>query len=219
MKKRFTGIAVALLSICLTACGGLSGKVKQEETKIEVASTFNVSNAFECKEGVSITIKSGEEIDTSSIGNKTAIFVVSDGNNTEDIEYTFEVVDTQPPEIDVNNITVYKGSEFDPIKYATCIDNSGEKIIPNVESNDVDTNTEGSYSVKYKAVDSAGNASEKVVTVEVLAIDTAEDVMDLVDEYLTKNGYSSFKYNKNVYDAVFVTVCHTLAGSVHARAV
>lgn len=29
--------------------------------------------------------------------------------------------------------------------------------------------------------------------------------MDLIDEYLTKNGYSNFAYNKNKYDAVFVT--------------
>lgn len=46
-------------------------------------------------------------------------------------------------------------------------------------------------------------------TTQAIDVETPEDVMDLIDEYLTKNtynynDYSDFGYYKNIYDAVFV---------------
>ena len=206
MKKRIISVCTIFVTcMCLSACGGLSGKVSQNSSKIEIGSAFNISDAFKCKDGISIQLKSGENIDTSSIGKQKAVFVISDGEKTEETEFSFEIVDTLPPEIEGVNTTIYKGSEFDPSKFVSCIDNSGETITAVVVSNNVDTSTEGQYSVDYKATDSSGNSSEKTINVQVLAIDTAEDVMDLIDEYINKNGYSEFKYNKNSMDAVFVT--------------
>ena len=38
-----------------------------------------------------------------------------------------------------------------------------------------------------------------------MSLDSPEDVMDIVDQYLTEEGLSDFKYNKNQFGAVFVT--------------
>ena len=111
---------------------------------------------------------------------------------TEEKEYNFEIVDTEPPQLDVNDITLYTGNEFDPTVYATCSDNSGEKVTAKVISSNVDTSVAGYYSVIYEATDSTGNSSQQTMNVEVLSLETDEDVIDMIDEYLTKNGFSNY---------------------------
>ena len=199
MKKRlFVIIVLVMLFVSLMSCG-LAGKIKTKTKTIEVGTVFNENEIFECKDGVTIKLKDGEQIDTSKIGEAVAVFVISDGEKTEEKEFKFKVVDTQPPQIETNNITVYVGKEFDPIQNVSCVDNSGEDITVTVLSNNVEADKPGEYEVVYEAKDSSGNADKKTITISVISIETAEDVMDLIDEYISTNELSKFEYYKSDY--------------------
>lgn len=205
MKKKILVVASIMIMVGLTACGGVTGKVSQKLDTIEVGTSFDTATYFECKKGTIIKLKSGSDINTNQIGEVSADFIISKGDKIEEKSYTFKVVDTKAPIIEGNNITIYSGADFVPENYVSCTDNSGETVSVTVKSSNVDTAMAGIYTVVYEATDSSKNTSEKTISVEVISIETAEDVMDLVDEFLTKNEYSEFKYNKNKFDAVFIT--------------
>lgn len=205
MKKIIVLTVACLMSVSLSACGSISDKVTQSVSTIEVGSAFDVQSAFACKDGISIELKPGETISTGQLGEVSATFVISNGKKQEEKDFSFAVVDTQAPEIIAADISIYRGTEFDPDKYVEVRDNSGEELTATVDSSNVDVSSEGIYPITYSATDSTGNASSKTVDVEVLSFETAEDVMDMIDQYLSQSGYTQFKYNKNVFDAVFVT--------------
>ena len=200
-------LLIAMFTVCaigLTACGSIRDKVTQKSDTIEVGETFDLNSYFEVDEGVTVSLKNAS-IDTSVIGSQTLDVIISNGKKEEEKTFTMNVVDTQAPVIDVRDATIYIGAEFNAEELATVSDNSGEDISVTVKDNNVDTSTAGSYSITYTATDSSGNSSEKSAVVEVMSIDSPEDVMDIVDRFLTAEGLSNFKYNKNLYDAVFVT--------------
>lgn len=204
MKKIIVLTVACLMSVSLSACGSISDKVTQSVSTIEVGSAFDVQSAFACKDGISIELKHGETISTGQLGEVSATFVISNGKKQEEKDFSFAVVDTQAPEIIAADISIYRGTEFDPDKYVEVRDNSGEELTAIVESSNVDVSAEGIYAITYSATDSTGNASSKTVDVEVLSFETAEDVMDMIDQYLSQSGYTQFKYNKNDFDSVFV---------------
>ena len=204
MRKIVASLMTIFIMLNLTACGSIFRKVSVKSDSIEIGTVFDENNQFECKDGVTINLKEGYSVDTSKIGEVSAVFVICAGEKIEEKEFKFKVVDTEAPKIEANNISVYVGRDFDPATYAICTDNSGENVVASVRSNNVDITTPGNYTVVYEAKDSAGNSSEQTVNVNVISLETAEDVMDLIDEYLCKNGYTEFSYNKNAYDAVFV---------------
>lgn len=204
MKRR---ILIAMLTVCaigLTACGSISDKVTQKSDTIEVGETFDLNSYFEVDEGVTVSLKN-TSIDTSVIGSQSLDVIISNGKKEEEKTFTMNVVDTQAPVIDVRDTAIYVGEELNVEGLATVSDNSGEDISIIVKDSNVDTSTAGSYSITYTATDSSGNFSEKSAIIEVMSLDSPEDVMDIVDRFLTAEGLSDFKYNKNRYDAVYVT--------------
>lgn len=204
MKRCVLMTMFMVCAIGLTACGSISDKVTQKSDTIEAGETFDLNSFFEVDEGVTISLKD-TSIDMSTIGSHSIDLIISDGKKEEEKTFTMNVVDTQAPVINTRDITIYIGAEFNAEEFATASDNSGENISVTVKSNDVDISTSGRYSITYEATDSSGNSSEKAAIVEVMTLDSPEDVMDIVDQYLTEEGLSDFKYNKNVFDAVFVT--------------
>ena len=204
MKRCVLMTMFMVCAIGLTACGSISDKVTQKSDTIEAGETFDLNSFFEVDEGVTISLKD-TSIDMSTIGSHSIDLIISDGKKEAEKTFTMNVVDTQAPVINTRDITIYIGAEFNAEEFATASDNSGENISVTVKSNDVDISTSGRYSITYEATDSSGNSSEKAAIVEVMTLDSPEDVMDIVDQYLTEEGLSDFKYNKNVFDAVFVT--------------
>ena len=204
MKRCVLMTMFMVCAIGLTACGSISDKVTQKSDTIEAGETFDLNSFFEVDEGVTISLKD-TSIDMSTIGSHSIDLIISDGKKEEEKTFTMNVVDTQAPVINTRDITIYIGAEFNAEEFATASDNSGETISVTVKSNDVDISTSGRYSITYEATDSSGNSSEKAAIVEVMTLDSPEDVMDIVDQYLTEEGLSDIIYNKNVFDAVFVT--------------
>lgn len=204
MKKSMLMTIFMVCAIGLTACGNISDKVIQKSDSVEIGESFDLSSVFEIDDSITISLKD-TNIDMSIIGSYSIDLVISDGKKKEEKTYLVNVVDTQAPVINSQDITIYVGSEFNAEELATASDNSGEIISVTIKYNDVDTSTAGMYSIIYEASDSSGNLSEKSTIVEVMSIATAEDVMDLIDKHITKEGFNDFTYNKNTFDAVFVT--------------
>lgn len=204
MKKSMLLVMFMVSVMGLSACGSISDKVTQNLDTIEVGEAFDLDSFFEAEEGITISLKDSS-IDMYDIGPHSIDLIISDGKKEEERTYTINVVDTQAPVISTRDISIYIGSEFNAEELATAYDNSGENISVVVKSSDVDVSTSGRYYITYEATDSSGNSSEKVAIIEVMSLDSPEDVMDIVDQYLTEEGLSGFKYSMNQFDAVFVT--------------
>ncbi|HHS3223243.1 TPA: immunoglobulin-like domain-containing protein [Listeria monocytogenes] len=82
------------------------------------------------------------------------------------------------PPVDVNhapfiyaeNQTIHIGSNFNPYRYATAMDEEDGDLTSSVQvvSNNVNPDKEGSYSVTYKVTDSAGKVVEITISIEVV---------------------------------------------------
>ncbi|EAE7705635.1 DUF5011 domain-containing protein [Listeria monocytogenes] len=82
------------------------------------------------------------------------------------------------PPVDVNhapflyaeNQTIHIGSNFNPYRYATAMDEEDGDLTSSVlvVSNNVNPDKEGSYSVTYKVTDSAGKVVERSIAIEVV---------------------------------------------------
>lgn len=167
--------------------------VKQVKKTIEVGSILDLTDVFECKDGVSISIKDASSIDTSSVGNYTITLLIDNGKKVSEKQYDIEVIDTTPPEISASDITVLVGADFIPEEYIAVSDNSNMDVDLNVDVNNVNTSEEGEYSLKIRATDSYGNSSEQSVKVIVTRIDDIQDVADYIDSILEDNGFD-FSY-------------------------
>lgn len=91
--------------------------------------------------------------------------------------------DTTAPVIFAENITIKKGSTFDPLQGVKAIDN-GKDITTSivVEENNVNTRRTGKYEVRYSVTDLAGNTTEKTIIVTVEKKSCWENIVDIVED-------------------------------------
>ncbi|MBQ8997226.1 MAG: DUF5011 domain-containing protein [Clostridium sp.] len=84
-------------------------------------------------------------------------------------KYILDVVEggNDAPVIKVDDIVIYEGQTFDPLKYVT-VEDEDIDILDRLEyTTDVNENVPGEYSVTYKATDSEGEITTKKVKVTV----------------------------------------------------
>lgn len=88
------------------------------------------------------------------------------GNKAEET-FTVTILDTVAPVINVEDVTITVGTDFDPMKNVTAIDDVDGEVAVTVEGT-VDVDKEGTYTLTYKASDAAGNkaTAERTVTVK-----------------------------------------------------
>ena len=131
-------------------------------------------------------------IDVTGVNyNKTGIqtatikvtLVNKDSATTDSVGYSFienaavnVTTDSAPTlQLRASAVTVNNGDTFNPESYIAYInDNSGKLPVLQINSN-VDTSTDGNYSVDYTAVDLQGNKTEQVLNVTVA---TPQEVLD-----------------------------------------
>lgn len=203
--RKYIILIILLLSCALpSACGSLSDKVVQTSQTIEIGSSFDVESVFSCEDGISIKLKAGQGVNLSELGEITATFIISDGKSQEEKDFSFEVVDTVPPEINAKAASICRGMEFIPQNYVTVKDNSGETISATVESSNVDTSVLGEYPVTFSASDSSGNIASKTVDITVSPLETVDEVADVVEQYMSQNGYTQFECGTNADYYVFM---------------
>jgi len=127
---------------------------------------------------ISNLLQISDNVNTNTVGTYTVRYNVSDsaGNAADEVTRTVEVVegaDVTKPVISLigsSSVTVTEGGTYNDAGATASDDVDGDLTSSIVVVNPVDTNTVGTYTVRYNVSDSAGNAADEVTrTVEVVA--------------------------------------------------
>ena len=114
----------------------------------------------------STLIINSSSVNTNQIGNYTVTYDATDTakNKATQVNRTIIVQDTIPPIITLsgNNPQFIKLNLPYTELGATVSDNSGEQIVPQINSSSVNTNQTGTYIVTYDAADTSGNNAAQV---------------------------------------------------------
>lgn len=175
--KKFLKVLGIIVLICAIALGGyflyqkvLKGGFSRvtlaKPAEVEINSDVNASSMIKSIKGAKLY--KDEKIDTSKLGKtKVTVKIKLDSGKVEDYSFDVDVVDKEGPKISCGDeIFIILGSKFDPAEMAGVTDNSGGKVKVKVEG-DYDVNKQGEYPVTIIAEDSAGNKTEKKVTLKV----------------------------------------------------
>lgn len=114
-------------------------------------------------------INKDEKIDTTTLGKKEVTIKYDNGllNQTLEKKIRINVVDTQKPTIEYQKeLSTNVGTKIDLLKDVKAIDNSKEEIEVTIEG-EYDFNKEGTYNLKYIAVDSSNNKTEEEFILKV----------------------------------------------------
>ena len=164
MKK----IIILILVILLCGCNNKNTTIinLNKNLNIEVGESIYLYDLVNIKNGSFIT--KNYLIDTSELGNKKITFNYETNNNKKE-KYSFKVniIDTTPPVI-LSDTTyeIEKGKKFNINSRPLCGDNYDRNIKCEIIGN-YDTNKIGSYQLKFRAVDTSENKTEKNFTLVV----------------------------------------------------
>ena len=164
MTRKISVLLVVLIISML--CGCSTNKIYE----IEVFSDYNLNKVLELSDGERFTV-SNDNINITELGTYEVSGKIEYPNKkTKEVTYTIAVVDTQSPQLIVDDVIVIStGDLFNPIDHIDVSDNydTNKNNMIKVVENTVDSKTEGTYSVRYAATDSSGNNTNKVVKVVV----------------------------------------------------
>ena len=167
-------IVAVIICICIvSATFAIKEKMKQEEMQktiinfketqeYEINTELTIKDVLLNYENIEI-INNDEKIDTSVLGAKEITIqyknVYKEENEEKKIE--IKIIDTQAPQFEITNkeLSFEQETEINLLENVKCTDNSNEQIEIKVEG-DYDTNTPGTYTIKYVAEDSSGNKVE-----------------------------------------------------------
>lgn len=164
MKK----IIILILVILLCGCGNKNTTIinLNKNLNIEVGESVYLYDLVNIENGSFIT--KNYLIDTNKIGTKDISFTYKASNNKNE-KYSFKVniIDTTPPVI-LSDTTyeIEKGKKFNINSRPLCGDNYDRNIKCEIIGN-YDTNKIGSYQLKFRAVDTSENKTEKNFTLVV----------------------------------------------------
>ncbi len=152
--------------------------------------------------------KEGLEIDFNTLGEYTLVATITDSNNNSStIELVLSVVDTTPPNVNLNPYllaTTFEAGSYisDWSTYYTTSDNyySGEYITVSVNSSDLIWNRPGEYNVLITATDDSNNTIIEELTITI--IDTLAPVISLEQDIQTTFEVSDAQPDWNSYFTV-----------------
>ena len=162
-KNRFLAVSAGIV-LAFSAC---TPKVSQNTSEIELGSSVNLADFITTDENTTAFLSDDNDFNMNKTGSFTAKFDVTDKNGkVTNQTFTFKVVDTTPPDLEVSDtILVPMGVDFDINSYAKASDISENVNI--TVSPRVDTSKEGEYAVTVTAKDASGNETKKDVAVTV----------------------------------------------------
>lgn len=139
--------------------------------------------------GTEVEVTKSGEADLSKLGTYPVTYTANYNGKSKSIDVNIKVVDKTGPEIKLkggNEIHWRLGKEFKDPGYTAVDDVDGDVTANVTVEGNVDTNTEGSYTLTYKVKDSSGNETtvERKVTVEQKKEPVVTDPADKVI-YLT----------------------------------
>lgn len=121
---------------------------------IEAGSKTPTAEQFLISDNGQISIVSGMEFDTNTVGNYPVV-LMADGM---EVEATVFVVDTTPPSVTAKNVTTYLNKEKTAEQFISQIEDKSEVQISYLT--EPDWSIEGSQTVTLLAVDTFGNQTE-----------------------------------------------------------
>ena len=182
-KKVIISIIIGIVAVGGVTTGAIllnnnnDNKPKQEEKQKESV-ILNNNLEFEINSEVNLLslvsednkvkiVSEDETIDTSTLGDKeiTIKYLVDD--KEEEKTFTIKIIDTQAPTIEYKKeLSTNVGTKIDLLKDVKVSDNSKEEIKATIEG-DYNFDNEGTYKLKYVAVDSSKNKVEEEFTLIV----------------------------------------------------
>lgn len=112
-------------------------------------------------------ISKDEKIDTSKLGEKELIIKYKDRHKENEYKFKINIIDTQAPVIEYQKeLSTTEGTDIDLLKDVKVSDNSKEEIQATVEG-EYNFDNEGTYNLKYVAIDSSNNKKEEEFTLKV----------------------------------------------------
>lgn len=159
MKKRYLIVILCIIAVCILVVIFI---VKNKKT------IYNYDNlVFEYNQKVKVSdiipVRKDEYIDTLKIGKNNLKYEV----DKTIYNITYEVVDTSAPLVLLSSTYTYNiGDENDLKKRILCADNYDKRPNCFIEGT-YDFNTIGNYNLKYIAIDSFNNKTEKEFTLRI----------------------------------------------------
>ncbi len=167
---------IIFIMICFFVVGcGKTETPKQDEKESIILNDnleFEINSELSLLSLVSednkVEIVSDDEIvDTSILGDKEITIKYLVNGKEEEKTFTITITDTQAPTIKfTKELSTTSGTKINLLKGVKVSDNSNEEINATIEG-DYDFNKEGTYKLKYVAVDSSGNKKEEEFTLKV----------------------------------------------------
>lgn len=209
MKRYIKWVILFLILIILIGCclyfyfyNKSVDYILDENLTISLNNEIDTSNYISVKTGKIVSVSS---IKTDSIGKKkvTAILKNKLGHEYK-IDFDIEVIDSEAPSLEVDDITVAFGTEIDLEKYAKVSDNYDEKVKLEI-TGDYDTSKAGKYKIKYTASDSSNNETIKEITLTVKEKEVPKAVASGTTYFTTSKGFSGYTKNGVTYiDGILV---------------
>lgn len=174
MNRKFLSLIIILLSLC--GCKANKDTVVFSNVKeVELGNEFDSCNLVESINNEVITSSmiannsiyvngkrmTCSKIDTSVLGEQSVLFNV----DKQLFETTIEVVDTEAPEVEVEDVETDLNKEIDLLENVKTSDN--DKIVETLIQGDYDFSKAGTYNLKAVAKDASGNVGETEFTLTV----------------------------------------------------
>lgn len=140
--------------------------ILKENLNYEINSELNLLSLVSDDNKLKV-LSDDETIDTSTLGEKEISIKYEVEEREETKTFKITIIDTQAPAIEYQKeLTTIVGTKLDLLKDVKITDNSKEEIKVNIEGN-YDFNKDGTYNLKYVAIDSSNNKTEEEFTLKV----------------------------------------------------
>ncbi len=164
-----------------------------------------------------VTVTTESTYDSTTVGEYPITIILTDeGGNVTEKDVTLTILeDTEAPVIKGNkDFTMYPSMGVTYLKFVSVTDNSGDQLDFEVDSSQVDLETQGTYPVVYTATDAAGNSTSVTVRVTIKLADehTEEEVLELANQVINKilrAGLSDWGKLETIYNWVRANVTYT----------
>lgn len=229
-EKNYSSIIVGIVALSLVLLLIVfSLLTKKEDKPVIAAEKINVTtlsdneNKWDKTETIVVEVKEGVEASQYSFDgginwqesneyvatkNEKLVIIIKDINNvqSEEIIYETKNIDTEPPVISVSlPSTIQQNAKININDYVKVTDNlSGLNGGVTMEPSNLDTSKLGKQSIRFTAIDNAGNVSKITINLEVIKIASTipeQPQNVVVYRYRTKNisNYECNKYDCSYY--------------------
>lgn len=187
----------------------------KEDLKFEINSEVKLLSLVSEDNQVKI-LSEDETIDTSTLGEKEVTIKYEEEDKEETKTFKITIVDTQAPTIEYQKeLSTTINKKIDLLKGVKVSDNSKEEIKARVEG-EYDFKKEGTYNLKYVAIDSSNNKKEEEFTLKVNKKSTTSNNSTTKPQTNNKNNTNN-NSNKNQNDDSFDEKAYEEAKAIYDK--